>query len=165
MKATDMSPVEGRQLLAMLRELIELAGLLIPYINNRHPDGPIRTGGYFRVWQRIEPDGSYLEVLGCAVGELGVKLPKYLSISCEKGERLAEYLDHVSSWQSRNEDSEMYGGAIRCGPFIFSFSGLPEKWDEALMILLARKFHLLDVAQEEAIIQVSKNECLALFGG
>lgn len=59
----------------------------------------------------------------------------------------------------------MYGGAICVGPFILSFSGLPERWDEVLMLLVARGCRLIGADEEEAILKISKNhETLALLG-
>ncbi len=165
MKVTSQSPVAGRGILLILRTVMDIAEGLIPYINNKNPDGPTRTGGVLRVWQRVDEGGPYLEVLMCSIGELGVKLPTYLQFSLEKGERLITHPDHVSSWQSRDEAAEQYGGAIRCGPFVLSFSGLPEAWDETVLLLAAAKLSLTDAAQEYAILTVSANPTFAQFLG
>lgn len=67
------------------------------------------------------------------------KVEKYSRLSREKAARLASHLTkgHVSSWQSRSLDDELYGGAVRTSVCIISFSGLPEEADEALGTELA----------------------------
>lgn len=156
MRVTDKTPVEGQQIFDVLKDLVDGFHLLLPLVNaEQGADKLPRTGGYFRMWQRLEADGPYIEVAALCVGELGVRLLDYLGFSREKGLRLAEHPDHVSSWESRDEDLMHYGGAIRCGPFILSFSGLPEHWDEILMVLIARRRMFLDDAQTQTIFHIS----------
>jgi hypothetical protein len=47
---------------------------------------------------------------------------------------LSFQIGHVSSWESRDPGHDRWGGAIRIEDLIFSFSGLPELADEALML-------------------------------
>jgi hypothetical protein len=74
------------------------------------------------------------------------KREKYFEFSQEKAKRL--FLNftekgHTTSFQSRDEDKQQYGGAIyvnyHAGAIILSFSGMPELIDEAMMITLADK--------------------------
>jgi hypothetical protein len=65
------------------------------------------------------------------------KVAKYLEFCQEKAQRLARELRHSSSWESRDPGLRQWGGAIRCGQIILSFSGLPELGDEALMLKVA----------------------------
>jgi hypothetical protein len=44
---------------------------------------------------------------------------------------------HLTSYESRDPDNGKWGGAVYAGDYIFSFSGLPELWDEAAMLVLA----------------------------
>ena len=77
------------------------------------------------------------------------KRQKYFELSQEKATRLFSQVNmhlpdgHTSSFQSRNEENEQYGGAIyvNCHStvFILSFSGMPELIDEAMMLVLADK--------------------------
>ena len=50
---------------------------------------------------------------------------------------------HTTSFQSRNEEENKYGGAIYANYHsnisIFSFSGMPELIDEAMMLVLAKR--------------------------
>lgn len=67
------------------------------------------------------------------------KTRKYLELCQEKARRLAQHPEHVSSWQTRNPP-ERWGGAIRADEHIFSFSGLPELGDEALMLKVVQMY-------------------------
>lgn len=75
---------------------------------------------------------------------------KYERYAYEKVERLEANLvnKHYSSWESRDESLDQWGGAIRVPMqgmwFILSFSGLPEVGDEAFMVLLAELFESFD---------------------
>ena len=74
------------------------------------------------------------------IGEvLPEKLLKYLSLCQEKARRLWGNPDHVSSWESRNEEKGQWGGAIRYGSLILSLSGFPELGDEAIMLKSAQR--------------------------
>ncbi|MFA5644582.1 MAG: hypothetical protein WC928_03610 [Patescibacteria group bacterium] len=74
------------------------------------------------------------------------KREKYFEFSQEKAKRLFENFSkkgHTTSFQSRDEEKQQYGGAIyinyHSGAIILSFSGMPELIDEAIMIVLADK--------------------------
>jgi len=51
------------------------------------------------------------------------KLSKYFSLCQEKAARLASHPEDIGSWESRNPEKEQWGGAIRFGKLIYSFSG------------------------------------------
>jgi len=92
-------------------------------------------------------------ILTVPFGEIPVeKREKYLRLSQEKAQRLFTQITinlpsgtthHTSSFQSRNEEKEQYGGAIYCNfhsfSIILSFSGTPELADEAMMLVLGGK--------------------------
>jgi hypothetical protein len=84
------------------------------------------------------------------------KVPKYRDLACEKAQRLAMYPGHLSSWESRDGSSK-WGGAIRANDYILSFSGLPELWDEAFMLLLANHSSEIDRVASDRIAEVSWN--------
>lgn len=88
-----------------------------------------RPGGFFCLATETgEP------LLVALIGQIPpAKWAKYFSLSMEKARRLAIYPKHATSFESRDEEREMYGGAVRVGSAIYSFSGLPELHDEALM--------------------------------
>lgn len=112
------------------------------------------TGGYFTIRQ-----GELHEMLLCtSLGEVLIdKQVKYMILSLEKGERLGVYSStHVGSYQSRDPEQRIigqsdfgdpwgkWGGAIRAKDFILSFSGLPERADEAVMMVTAIKLGLME---------------------
>jgi hypothetical protein len=79
------------------------------------------------------------------------KREKYFELSQEKAKRVFENFSkkgHTTSFESRDEDKQQYGGAIyvnyHSGAIILSFSGMPELIDEAMMITLADKL-LVDI--------------------
>lgn len=93
-------------------------------------------GGYFCI---ADEDGRPLIVV--AVGSLSnEKATKCFDLAQEKARRLAEHPEHLTSWESRDPNALKFGGAVkdlRNYPHIYSFSGLPEKVDEALMLAIA----------------------------
>ena len=126
-------------------------------------------------------DGGYLtirqtksgQMLACvALGAIPTdKQHKYAMLSQEKSYRLFHYSQHSTSWQSREpgiyangfqklEDIHwgFWGGAIRAGKYILSFSGLPEMGDEALVLTLAVLLDLLSVDQAREIAAISNNQ-------
>lgn len=109
---------------------------------------PTDTGGWFTVWRAVSPGQSHAfePVLGVKIGTITGTNPlkTLMRVANEKAARLAFYPFHLSSWESRdlsNNDpaQHKYGGAIRV-PYneIWSFAGLAEHYDEALLLLAAR---------------------------
>ncbi len=110
------------------------------------PENPdkARTGGYLTIVDR-DNGQLLLQVRIGAIQKLedpdyGTKADKYCVLSAEKANRLVRYYrgqGHNSSWQSRDEKQKKYGGAIVAGNLIVSFSGLPERGDEVVVLILA----------------------------
>ena len=122
---------------------------LIPHLLSRitpylPPEERWRTGGWICVMDTsTDPYGRV--VLHQRIGEVpDDKMAKYKMFALEKAQRLIRYPDHRTSYQSRNEDAEQYGGAIRLKECIIAFSGLPERWDEALVLSAAWLHELTD---------------------
>jgi hypothetical protein len=84
------------------------------------------------------------------------KIWKYWRLATEKSYRLSIHPEHVSSWQSRDGETK-WGGAIRVEEYILSFSGLPELWDEALMLLTARVSSHMKSEIAESVASISSN--------
>jgi len=102
---------------------------------------------------------GYLTLLSVPAGQILFTIPfgeipnekfeKYFELSQEKAMRLYYEINmhlpngHTTSFQSRDESIDKYGGAIysNCHIYqhIFSFSGIPELIDEAMMIVLAKQ--------------------------
>lgn len=90
------------------------------------------------------------------------KTEEYLFFSIENSQRLAEMRDlnnHCSSWQSRDEESKYWGGAVSLNQsFIFSFSGLLELADEAVMLGAAWRLGLISREYAEKVAGISDNQ-------
>ncbi len=82
---------------------------------------------------------------------------RYEQFAREKAWRLVANHGHMSSWQTRDEMAEKYGGAIRAGKYILSFSGLPEIEDERAMLSVAVRLGLIPELQAAAIARTSSN--------
>ena len=116
-----------------------------------------RIGGFLRVFIATDPLLGLLGWRELLEYQLGGRNPsayqgKYKIISGEKSTRLMinhadPKLRHVSSWQSRDEASNRFAGAVIfkilfCGEIItllIAFSGLPPEADEALGLLIGKK--------------------------
>ena len=121
-----------------------------------------RTAGYCTVVSKY--DGRPL--LAFQVGECKPeKFEQYWAFSQEKAYRLARLIHarHVSSWQSRDENLRRFGGAIRAGDYIFSFSGLPEKADEAVMLRTAILCGYMTASEAGVVVDISDNEIFRQF--
>lgn len=115
-------------------------------------------GGYFTAID------SYISMnvptLTAAVGYFPrERAERRFQLSIEKPTRLLRYPTHVSSHQSKCQEKEQFGGAIRTtNGMIFSFSGLPRGIDdEAVCLLAAERTGQIDVVMIEAIISASDN--------
>ena len=116
-----------------------------------------RKGGYLCVTDNL---GQLITLT--QIGQVpDKKKPKYAQFAQEKAVRLSKHSQHVSSWQSRNPREDMWGGAIRSSQFIFSFSGLPEEWDEACTLVIAHDVGELDNIEFNAIARISQNQFAA----
>lgn len=122
-----------------------------------------RRGGYFCL-KILGADGFLIRPM--LAGEVtNGKDEKYVAFCQEKALRLeAEHAahGHVSSWQSRDPEHDKWGGAV-LGPddqkrqYAFSFSGLPELCDEAVMLLTAVQVGHLTKAEAIEIARISNN--------
>lgn len=116
-----------------LQKMIKIASALLPYAIEM--DGRGRLGGYICIVNR----------LGVVVATILIgKVPniddaqKYRENSQKKSLRLALYKDHISAWQTRNKEKEIWGGSVY-DTFgnIFGFSGFNELVDEAFSAAVA----------------------------
>lgn len=86
------------------------------------------------------------------------KLSKYVTASLENANSLFQDVDSVTNFR----------GAIRVGRAIFSFAGLPDKANEAVMLYLMYQAKLLEKEQAVKLALVSNNallDDLLLYGG
>jgi hypothetical protein len=144
-----LSHVEFREAESLLRAANDVLRRVFYHFPNE------RKGGCFCIAD-IQTGQPYLVV---SIGKVAEeKLGKYFLLCQEKARRLAEHPEHLSSWQSRDERMDRFGGAIRTKRYILSFSGLPQKLDEASMLAVAGRFGLMNRGEIEAIAAVSENE-------
>lgn len=117
---------------------------------------------------------GYLTLMNGITGEIVFTVPfgeipeekrvKYFKLSQEKADRLFSQVNmhlpngHTTSFESRSEKEEQYGGAIylsgHSASIILSFSGIAELLDEAMMLVLGDKLskdiHLSNIKKIEA---------------
>lgn len=124
---------------------------------------PEKKGGYL-----VIALNNFSKMNICPIGTIPKeKTQKYLALAQEKAHRLlADFLRcpdfYVSSWQTRNPETNKWGGSvlfklddISCN--IFSFSGLAELTDEAISLMLGK--HFGGVEEEcEYIAAISDNQ-------
>jgi len=129
-------------------------------------EAPERKGGVFTYLPR---EGS--EMQSYRVGVIADEdLVKFFRFSREKVHRaLADWMrnpDTVSSWETRDEEMQRYGGGILINhpeagqdyrPGALAFSGLKEHVDEAISIVAARDFGLITPGQARRIVTISGN--------
>jgi hypothetical protein len=115
---------------------------------------PERKGGYFCA----QESNFNIPFLISQIGEPDeIKKKKYFLFSQEKAFRIYIICGTETSWQSRNEKEEKWGGAIRVGKYIFSFSGFPELVDEAVMIVLALRLRIINLETAQKLGSYSNN--------
>ncbi|MBP6858911.1 MAG: hypothetical protein KBC33_03745 [Candidatus Pacebacteria bacterium] len=139
-----------------LTEIIEKAAVIVAKACSiNHHEG--KKGGYLCV---TNPTGQVHAVLMIGTVPDPEKSRKYFDYCQEKAARLAEHRNHVSSWQSRDPNRDRWGGAIRCKEHILSFSGLPEIWDEAIVLTIGYIYpcRIILHADLEHICKISSND-------
>lgn len=120
----------------------------------------VKRGGFLSCFR----DGVLLFKL--SIGSYPIEMwPKYAVLSIEKGSRLFAHPDHFSSFQSADEHTEKYPGAIRSNHWILSFSGLPALCDEAVCLVLAVKLCWLTEAEAKNIAIISSNHYFDMLMG
>ncbi len=151
-----------------IERLVQVANSIIEISQNLPSNAnPEKTGGYLTIGLDGFSEKHILEI-----GRYdSAKKEKYRIFSQEKAYRLySEWLKNpieaFSSWQTRDEKADKYGGAVlfntledeaRPSCDIISFSGLNEHTDEASSLTLG---HYLGLATDETtqrIITISNN--------
>src|SRR3989338_4641417 len=96
--------------------------------------------------------------IGLRMGEgMPGRFEVWKGYAMEKAKRLGRLPEHFSSWQSRDEAMNQFGGAIRVMGGILSFSGLAEHYDEMAMLISARELDLVGDGYDDKIIAISDN--------
>lgn len=146
-----------------LDSIITLALEAIEYVHqlNEYPD-PSRKetdhGGYLVITQ---DDTVHL----CA--PVGRMIPEkelsYMSNALEKANRIRKE-GLQCSWDSRDLEKRKYGGGIRAGEYIVSFSGLAEECDEMVSMYVAMKLELADFEDIYSFNRDNHNPSLKEYG-
>ena len=118
--------------------LVRLAGIVLAEVLALDLSDDVHRGGYLCIADNAT--GAPLDVV-----KLGDPLPakegRYEELAKEKAWRLATRPWNDTSYQSRDPVRDRWGGAVRAGNHIFSFSGLtPDLLDEALVLVVARAY-------------------------
>ncbi len=88
------------------------------------------------------------------------KAAEQIRFSVEKATRLGSNDAHLSSAQSRDEESKLYDGAIRCRECIVSVSGFwPDSLDATAAIVIALLLGKLSEGEAEIRGQLSDRSC------
>ena len=112
--------------------------------------------------------GGYL-CLGYGDSSRKAKIGEVPSEKDEKYSRLAgekvfrSRLTDMTSWATRDPAKDMWGGAIPGRRFVYGFSGFPELWDEALVLMLAVVLHDLSLSRARRFAALSGNGYFALL--
>lgn len=115
---------------------------------------PERKGGYFCA----QESNFNIPFLVSQIGEPAEeKRRKYFPLSQEKAFRVYVICGTETSYQTRNPAEDKWGGAIRVGKYIFSFSGFPELVDEAVMIVLALRLRIINLETAKRLGSYSNN--------
>ena len=87
------------------------------------------------------------------------KWTRFVFFSQEKVERLVRHPDHQFSGQSRDDEQEHFAGAV-IGPekMYYSFSGLPQDTDEALVLAAMVKAEIITYAYAVLCLDVYKDQ-------
>ena len=135
-----------------LHRISRLAEELFPHIAELSPEK--RTGGFLCLVRENGP------VVGLTmIGEPSQDTAgKYEAFAREKAWRLMSLPEDQSSFQSRVPDQQQWGGAVWVSGGTLSFSGLPEKLDEAFVVVLALRLRYLNRKKAEEIVAISQNE-------
>jgi hypothetical protein len=97
-----------------------------------------KDAGYYARYDRSSGVMSTVIKLGSPLSVASQEsMARRFEFACEKVTRLAAYPVHYTSRESRDPDSDKYGGAVRGDNDLHSFSGLPEDLDEVLSTLFA----------------------------
>ncbi|MDO8617809.1 MAG: hypothetical protein Q7N87_02910 [Candidatus Uhrbacteria bacterium] len=144
----------------LIGEILEAVNYVFPLVLDELPQKERWRKGGFLCCKHGSADNEP-PILLCKVGSIyhPGKAQEYFRFAQEKVNRLCSNFErgHVSSWQSRDETRLRYGGAIRAAGLYLSFSGLPEKADEAFCLLIAMWLEWLDEAGARDIARISRN--------
>lgn len=108
-----------------------VTGMAVALINDPTRRGLYAFVGIAKNDQEVQP--FFHEPIGIVPAD---RAEKYMKFSAEKPCR-AYRLGDVTSYTSRDPDNGQWGGGIVAGgqPWLIGVSGLPEQWDEAVVVV------------------------------
>ncbi|MCX6763891.1 MAG: hypothetical protein NTZ97_04150 [Candidatus Moranbacteria bacterium] len=148
-------------------KLLQVAETVVEkFINLPQNPNPGRKGCYIGV---VSKERGIVKVQ--LATELGYckpeKVSKYFRFCLEKPMRILEH-GEFSSWQSRDVDSEKYGGAVTAHPrskgpkagrgIAIGISGFTEHGDEAVALVIGLALNLFILEDAKRVIKISGNE-------
>ena len=138
-------------------EILQAANDVVALACERIPADSPNRGGYLTV---LTPDGGLL--VSARIGEFPVEsCQQFFDMSLDQAIKLHNRPSGVCSRRTRNPNKGRFEGAVRLEDnYVYSFFGLPEKWNEACAIVLASHF-LEEKASSinlQRILSISNNE-------
>lgn len=117
---------------------------------------PKGTGGYYAFLEEGKRFPSVIAKVGdLPVDEQEVKM--FFTLAREKCHRLALHPEHVSSFQSRDEGSGRFGGAVRVQGGRLAISGYDQDEDEGIALVAAMNGKWLTSDGAAEIARISNN--------
>jgi hypothetical protein len=139
--------------LVLLRNILQAASNIVAKFSNLDETFNSKkcAGGYLAVFETLksEQKEGVVKVLPLFVVAIGTfpneEGEEYAKFAVEKGQRVIE-TQKLTSYETRNEAENKYGGAIRTENYVLSFSGLsPDTADEAVVLAIAYQVDLLSM--------------------
>lgn len=135
------------------RKIVKTVGHIVRLATKFLGD-PNKTGGYFCLLEMRTGAILVITIIGSVDPSKAVLYRRYAE---EKALRLYRNWQHtstphISSWQSRNEAENAWGGAVMGNRFIYSFSGFPELHDEGITLTTAFKLDDMPAKRAEDIM-------------
>ena len=140
------------KIVSTLSKIVENKYFISAMNSGKNPEH-FRKGGYLTIFlTNAEPCDP--PITTTLIGLISPRLIRATYVSSrEQGSRLLMYRKHKSSFQSRDSERGLFGGAIRIPQFIISFAGFDELENEALLCTLA--FHL-NLETKETLLKILK---------
>lgn len=138
-----------------IRKICDVVGRAV-YRAKELLSDPDKSGGYFCLLD-IKTGAILITTIIGSVDP--AKAERYRQLAEEKALRLYRYYQlgmlHVSGWQSRNEANDEWGGSVLGNRYIYSFSGFPPLYDEAISLATAFQTNDMPVQRAENIMYFS----------
>lgn len=147
-----------------IRKICEMVGQVIGLVTKSLID-PTRTGGYFCLLDLQTGAILITTIIGSVHPD---KAQKYKQFAEEKAIRLYHFyrfacdscVPHISSYQSKNESEDKWGGSVLGNRYIYSFSGFPQIIDEIAMLATALELNDMPRDRAEEIMRLSASQPL-----